>query len=345
MNIDNDFIIEKLSSLSQLLKLQGASVFRTKAIDKSVANLKKCDDIVESGKWAQKNIVGVGGGIAKRIDEIMNTGNLKELVELEELNDSGKLDELNEEKRIKKQDLSDMRNIQKIYGIGEKNAKEYIEMNLRTPNDLMNAHNEKRIKLTKGKLLGIKYLDDFETRIPRYEVDCFYKILANLFADEFPEVLFEICGSYRRGQSTCGDIDVIISQENMLDSRLREIVNRLKELNIIVDDLANGNKKYMGVAKIRKNAIARRLDILWIPYHQYGPAILYFTGSKEFNIWIRNYAIANDMHLSEQCISCDGEEISAPSEEKTFELLNIRPVNPCLRNKDYADEWNDYIIT
>lgn len=65
----------------------------------------------------------------------------------------------------------------------------------------------------------------FDLRIPREEVTQFEKIIRRVLHDLDPELIFEICGSYRRGKATCGDIDVLVthtrfskSLDGMLDS-------------------------------------------------------------------------------------------------------------------------------
>ena len=59
-----------------------------------------------------------------------------------------------------------------------------------------------------------------------------------------------IAGSYRRGASNSGDIDLLITSEKYQGKALKMVVSKLKEMGVIKDVLANGRKKFMGVTKI-----------------------------------------------------------------------------------------------
>ena len=49
--------------------------------------------------------------------------------------------------------------------------------------------------------------------------------------------------------------------------------------------LSSGNTKFNGIIEV--NGKARRIDIRFVPYENYYPALLYFTGSGNFNIEMR----------------------------------------------------------
>ena len=63
-------------------------------------------------------------------------------------------------------------------------------------------------------------------------------------------------------------------------------IDKLQESNYIVDDLARGPKKYNGLCKYNRNP-CRRIDIMYTKPEEYPFAILYFTGSMEFNAKMR----------------------------------------------------------
>ena len=66
----------------------------------------------------------------------------------------------------------------------------------------------------------------------------------------------QICGSYRRGRTHCGDIDILFSHPNdeLRKSFLKAVLDKLKEDGIITDDLicvqSEEQRKYMGVCKL-----------------------------------------------------------------------------------------------
>ena len=74
------------------------------------------------------------------------------------------------------------------------------------------------------------------------------------------------------------------------DEVYNTFIDSLKESEYLVEDLARGPKKYMGMCKYQDNPV-RRIDIRFIPFTSVGAAKLYFTGSGEFNKNMRTFAI------------------------------------------------------
>ena len=69
----------------------------------------------------------------------------------------------------------------------------------------------------------------------------------------------QICGSYRRGRSHCGDIDVLFShpKDNLRKAFLISVLDKLKKVGLITDDLicveTQEQHKYMGVCKLPRD--------------------------------------------------------------------------------------------
>ena len=87
----------------------------------------------------------------------------------------------------------------------------------------------------------------------------------------------------------------------------------------------------MTIAKLpHETSIARRIDFLYAPPDEYAFAILYFTGSKYFNVVMRQHAIDMGYSLNEHGLrrivnKQKVEELSHkfPNEESIFEFLNL----------------------
>lgn len=90
----------------------------------------------------------------------------------------------------------------------------------------------------------------------------------------------------------------------------------------------------MGVCRLNDKFPARRIDIRFVDYSQYYAALIYFTGSKNFNIQIRNKAIEKGYSLNEYGLIDKKTEkkIVLNSEKDIFEFLNIKYLKPCERN-------------
>ena len=123
-------------------------------------------------------------------------------------------------------------------------------------------------------------------------------------------------------------------KENIYNQKyLGKIIKDLTEKNFLIDNLTNkGETKYMGVCKI--NNIGRRIDIRVVNYESYFTSILYFTGSKDFNVFIRNKALEKNYSLNEYALTDlnNNNKIILKSEEEIFDILKIPYQKPNERN-------------
>ena len=208
-----------------------------------------------------------------------------------------------------------------IYGIGPINAKKIIEKGIQNIQELKN-----NIYLLNDKQkIGLKYYDDLKLRIPLNEYKEHLKILQKDLIKS--KLIFDFVGSYRRGNNNMGDIDLLIMANDNFN--LKKYVSNLFDNNYIVDILASGKNKFMGIVKLNGKP-ARRLDILVAPPNEYYYSLLYFTGSYLFNIGIRHYVKTNfNLSLSEHGFNKD---IPVKSEEDIFNFLKLKYVKPIDRN-------------
>ena len=141
----------------------------------------------------------------------------------------------------------------------------------------------------------------------------------------------EIAGSYRRGAKESGDIDCLISS-NVFE--LKDVVDLLKRKKIITDVLSMRKEKFMGIVHCPGGGLYMRLDIEFVPEDEWGTALLYFTGSKGFNVHMRAEAKRKGLLLNEHGLynMRSGQKIiDYPSEEEVFEKLKMKYVRPEMR--------------
>ena len=220
-----------------------------------------------------------------------------------------------------------------IYGIGPVKLKALYDKDIKTFLKL----NEEVLKDTKllnaKQLIGLKYYKDIEKRIPYKEITAHDKILNQIILKNSKVECISIVGSYRRKKETSGDIDLLVKIKNKADFNgiMNEIVLSLQNCKYILEILACKDKKFMGIVSIN-NGIPRRLDILITYPEEFAYAELYFTGSKEHNIKIRNQARLLGYTLNEkrlEKIINDGINIPYMKNEKDiFEFLNMEYVEP-----------------
>lgn len=325
-NIDKkELIIIKLEKLIELYKEKENKKWNIIAISKVIDSLKKYEGIITSGEQLKKDIKGIGEKISKRIDEILETDNLKELN-----NSLNNVNNLN----------NSLNNILDITGVGLIRAKKWIEMDIKNIEDVKNAILEKKIISTHHIDIGIKYYNDFKEKISRLEIDKIKDIFSNILKKIDIKLVFEICGSYRRNKDCSGDIDILVSHPKYIDDInnkkfLEKIIKESKNNNFIIDNLTEkGNTKFMGVCKTDYSKYARRIDIRVVNYKSYFTSLLYFTGNKNFNLYIRNIALEKNYSLNEYCLTDirDNSIIFIKSEKEIFKILNIEYKTPIERD-------------
>ena len=101
-------------------------------------------------------------------------------------------------------------------------------------------------------LIGLKYVDDLKKRIEYIDIKNMELIFKNLLKQHFPELIMEICGSYRRVRATSGDIDILLTcKKPESNNYLRNVVELLTDQLYLVDHLTkNGLTKYMGICHL-----------------------------------------------------------------------------------------------
>ncbi len=267
-------------------------------------------------------IKGVGEGTIKRIKEIIETGKLSEI-------------------KITQDDKKYLKMIEKledVYGIGRLTAyKLFKEYKIKSIEELIQKVNNKEIIVPDNIKIGLKYVNKLDVNIPRKDIEEFYQYILDLMFKIDIKLFGCVCGSYRRLKPTSGDIDLVIihqdyktltkpTKKNYLDI----IVKKLIENNIIIESLTRSDvkTKYMGIFKW-KSSNPRRIDIRFIPLESYYSAILYFTGSKNFNTNMRLNAIAHGYTLNEYGLYDEKNKMfKVNSEKEIFDLLSMEYITP-----------------
>ena len=313
-------IIRILSRLEEIHKIKNDG-FRAKAYGKGVFAIREFNGTLPDNVKDLKKIKGIGKGLAEKIVEITNTGKLK------------KLDDLEANKGI-----LDIIEMHSIAGFGPSTVSKLIkEHKIKNLTELRKAYGNGKLKLTNQQELGLIHFDDLQERIPRDEIKGFEKELKKIVRKVSKDLNITITGSYRRKKDTSGDIDVLLSHKNMTKKDevknseidyLDKILEKLKKKYEHVGTIARGKSKYMGLHRIDEKV--RHIDFIFMPMESYYSAILYFTGSKELNIKMREMAKSKNYTLNEWGLhkNEDNSRFDVRSEEDIFKLLNMGYIKP-----------------
>jgi DNA polymerase beta len=307
-------------------KQQIINMFRLKTINNVIKVIEEFKEPIKSSEQL-KGIKGVGKGTLERIDEILKKGKLEEVT-------------LSEEDDVY---LKTMDKLEEVFGIGRKKAYELMTQHkVKSIEQLKKLHSSGKIELPEAVIKGLKYYGKVKENIPRAEIDEIDNYLKKVLLKIDPQLFGIICGSYRRLKMTSGDIDMLVvhpklktkSQvEKAKINYLEKFVNKLVDDKFIVDSLTGTDvkTKYMGICQHKNNPL-RRIDIRFLPYESYYYAILYFTGSGDFNRKMRQVALEMGYILNEYGLYDEkGKMIKVNSEKEIFEHLNMEYLSPELR--------------
>ena len=303
-----------------------AYAYKVNNFKKALATIKRFKNEIKSGEHLRSSVgknKGIGQGTMDRIDEIIKTGKLSEV------NDAD----------ISGKHLEYVENIMKIFGIGRVKAYElYTKHGIKNVDDLKKAIKKGTIDLPEYIMKGLKYVDKIKRGIPRATMHEINKYLIKQGIKQDPEMEVRVCGSYRREKDVSNDIDVIISHPKIITKEeaensdlLRNFIKRLKKDKFIVDSFTSPDvpTKYMGVCKLDGDEL-RRIDIRYMPQESYYTAIMYFTGSREFNTRLRNIAKSMDYKLNEYALinNKNNKRFEIKGEKDIFDKLGLEYVQP-----------------
>lgn len=311
-----DLIIYELETMLKKEQIT-KEIFKVKAYAKVINELKNMQGPIQKIEDVS-NISGIGKKINDKIIEIIKTGKLHAAEKAREI--------LN----LKIYDI-----LLSIYGIGSIMAKKLVDdFKIKTINDLIELNKKNSKILNDKQKIGLKYYEDFNKRIPKEEIDE-HNIYIHETLKSFQSLHFEIVGSYRRKVKSSGDIDILIfvkkkSTELQRTKILKEIINTLKDNKYIIEELANGDKKFMGAVRLNNDLPARRLDMLITSFEEYPFALLYFTGDQSINVEMRKKASKQGLKLNEYSLTSieSGRHRHLNTEQAIFKYLGFEYLNP-----------------
>ena len=311
----NEFIIEVLEKLVKLMKKNRDYVHQlaySRALN-TVRGITK--DITDFDEISKEKYIGPT--IVHKLKEYKETGTLP-LFEREK-----------EKPGYAESHIYDA--FSQIYGVGPKKAEDLVNAGIKSIVDLREHQDE---LLNPSQKAGLKYYEDILERIPRAEIDDYNKAFLEAFKQSGKPDGYEIVGSYRRGNPESGDIDVIITAKN--NDIFKGFVDELIKQGVILETLSRGPTKCLVIAKLPPHTKARRVDFLFTTPEEYPFAVLYFTGSKEFNTVMRSHALKMGVSLNEHGLSKKSKDKKAvemvahkfTNERDIFDYLKLEYKEP-----------------
>jgi NAD-dependent DNA ligase/DNA polymerase/3'-5' exonuclease PolX len=301
--------VELITILGKLAEMKTDNPFRSRAYTTAQETIMDIqEDITDVEQLRGRP--GIGSTIMEKLTEFVKTGKIAKLEQYQ---------------------ANPVSIFSEIYGVGPKKAAELVAQGITTIAQL--RKNQQLLNATQK--VGLQYYEDILERIPRQEIDeyngVFHKVV-----DGIPGVQYEIVGSYRRMAASSGDIDVIITAPDA--STFDQFLDTLIKIGVIEVVLSRGKSKCLVIASLpshrgrRGGFVYRRVDFLFTTRTEYPFSILYFTGSKGFNVVMRNRALSLGYSMNEHGLTVKGT--GAPisqtfsNEQDIFAFLGLEYKRP-----------------
>ena len=330
MPVHNADVAAIFDEVADLLDIEGANRFRVRAYRNAARTIGQLSqpvaDLVAEGKDLSE-LPDVGDDLAGKIEEIVETGTLTLLDELEQ------------------QTAPALADLMRIPGLGPKRVRALHEaLGITSAEELKRTAEAGRVREVEGfgEKLEQTILDRLEaagaeerrwllaTVEPVVE-----SLVAHLEAHDAVEQI-DVAGSYRRRKETVGDLDVLALSDDG-----PAVIAHFVDYEDVDEVVQQGDTRSSVVLRSEL-----QVDLRVVPPASYGAALLYFTGSKAHNIRLRDRAIADGLKLNEYGVfraedgqngdgqneeGADGKRVAGATEAEIYALFNLPYIVPELR--------------
>ena len=326
--MENGQISAQITKLADLLEFQGANSFKIRAYRRGARVIKDSTEsfstMAQSDPSVLLEIDGIGKGVAEKITQLIQEGEISEINEILETVPATVLD------------------ILRIPGLGPKKAAAlYQELGIQTLEQLQAACEAGEVQKLKGFaakteqsiLEGMAIATAANERIYWSEADQLASSLSSHLNQCESIGQLEFAGSYRRGRETVGDLDILVVSQDPA-SVMAHFGNYPDLEQIIVQ----GDTKM----SIRVGN-SFQVDLRVVEADAFGAALQYFTGSKDHNVEVRGRAKQLGMKINEYGVfQVDGDSetyIAGATESEVYEALGMPCFAPELREARTEFDW------
>lgn len=315
MPVQNADVSKIFNKLADLLDIQGANPFRVRAYRnaaRTVTSLpRNVADMIQENKDLSE-LAGIGKDLAGKIQEIVQTGTLSQLEEVE------------------KETPSELNQLMNVGGLGPKRVKVlYQELGIRNLKELKAAAESQKIRDLEGFgekteqqiLEELQQMDGSEVRIKLLEAEQRAEPLVDYLKKTKGLKEITVAGSFRRKKETVGDLDILVTCKK--GSKIMDRFVRYEDI-----------RKVVSQGTTRSTVILRsglQVDLRVLPQVSYGAALHYFTGSKSHNIAVRKIGTKKGLKINEYGVFKGDERIAGKTEKEVYDQVGLPYIEPELR--------------
>lgn len=315
MSKKNHVLAALFQEMAEIVEITGGNRFRINAFSRVARTLNEMlEDVTYITHDELIDLPGIGKGTADRIIEFVQTGRIKEHNQLLKKVPEGLLALLG------------------IPGLGPKTvAMLWKKADIKNEVDL-------RQKLESGELtslpgMGLKKLETLRKNLAFVQTagqrvrlgqslpvaEAIALQLKNL--KQVKQIAY--AGSLRRGKETVGDIDLLVAAEPRQSVLISDAFVKLVPQAKVQ---AKGTTK----TSIRTQE-GFQIDLRIVHPDQFGATMMYFTGSKQHNILLRERAIKQGLKLNEYGLFCGDKSVAGKTEQGVYKAIGLSWIPPELR--------------
>ncbi|HEY6092819.1 MAG TPA: DNA polymerase/3'-5' exonuclease PolX [Gemmatimonadales bacterium] len=316
--MQNADIARLLGEVADLLEISAGNPFKVRAYRNAARTVADhpdpVDELVRGGEFDLTDLPGIGGGIAKEITALVETGTLPQRQQLVATIPPGLLDLL------------------RIPGLGPKRVKLFHdELKVNSVADLKAALEAGKIAKLPG--IGPKLLEKIREgvaaaasgeghkRIVLHEAEQYARAIVDYLKAGGGIDEIDVAGSFRRRKETIGDLDIVVTS-----SRPAAVIERFGKFGDVTHVAAQGDTR----ATVRLSG-GLQVDLRVVEPSCFGAAMQYFTGSQAHNIELRKIAQAKNLKLNEYGVFRGSKCISGQTERDVYAALGLDWIPPELR--------------
>jgi DNA polymerase (family 10) len=314
--MQNPDIARLFDEVADLLEIQDANPFRVRAYRNAARTIRDfpepLTDVVRAGAQDLTDITGIGDDLAEKITEIVTTGELGLRQQLAKKLPAGLLDLL------------------RIPGLGPKRVKLlYKKLKVKSAGELAKALDAGKVQKLKGfgpkmeekMRAGLGQAQATERRMLLHEADVQASALVGYLQAGGDIRQIEVAGSYRRRRETIGDLDILVTSDNV--ARAMDYFVHYGEVAAVI---SHGETR--ATVKLRGGL---QVDLRAVEPAAYGAALQYFTGSKAHNVELRKIAQEQGYKLNEYGLFKGTRRVAGRTEEEIYAKLGLDWMPPELR--------------
>jgi len=311
MPIHNSAIAEMFGKVADLLDISNADEFRIRAYRtaaQTISSLTRSAAEMVKAKEDLSELPGIGKSLAGKIKEIVETGSLTRLKELENQVPAGLV------------------SLMKVSGLGPRKVLTlHNQLGISSRQELEKAAKAGRIREVPGfgektEHAIIVSLErqasrtrEEEGRLRFVAAEQISRPLLSYLRKIKGAGLVEVAGSFRRKCEMVADLDLVATCSK--DSEMMDLFTQYEDVERVI---SRGRTR----SSVALHS-GLQVDLRIVPPSSYGAALLYFTGSKSHNIAIRRLGQKKGLKINEYGVFRGNRQVAGKTEEDVYHSIEL----------------------